>query len=189
MALDLKHWRFTVDQYERMGKKGILGEDDRVELIGGEIVEMAAIGERHAGGVNAGNMLLVPRLGGRAIVAVQNPLRLPNDDEPQPDLLVLRASDDLYGRRHPTGADVLLLIEVADTTFRYDRRVKGPIYARHGIPDYWIVNLPRDVLIILRDPGPTDYRSEQIFRRGDVVAPLAFPDVEIAVADLLPRLQ
>ncbi len=188
MAVELRHWRFTVDQYERMGKVGILGEDDRVELIGGEIVEMAAIGERHAGAVNRGNRVLGRRLGDRAIVAVQNPLRLPRDDEPQPDLVVLRPRDDDYASAHPTGADVLLVVEIADSTFRYDRHVKAPIYARHGIPDYWILHLPRAALVVLRDPTPTGYKTVRILRRGESIAPLAFPDVDFAVDELLPRV-
>jgi Uma2 family endonuclease len=184
MAVELRRARFTVDQYELMGQAGILDEDYRVELIGGEIVEMAAIGAPHASTVKRGRQLLGRRFP-RAIIGVQDPLRLPDDDEPQPDLVVLRHREDFYRSSHPTGGDVLLLIEVADTTLRYDRNTKGPIYSRHGIADYWIVDLSHDALIVLRDPGPTDYRSEQLLRRGEKVSPLAFPRVEIAVEELL----
>lgn len=185
MAVELRRARFTVDQYEQMGQAGILDEDYRVELIGGEIVEMAAIGAPHASTVTRGAHLLIGRLGRRAIVGPQNPLRLPDWDEPQPDLLVARYRDDFYRSGHPNAADVLLLIEVSDTTLRYDRNTKGPIYARHSIADYWIVDLSHDALIVLRDPGPSDYRSEQVLRRGESVRPLAFPKVEIAIEELL----
>ena len=185
MAVELRRARFTVDQYELMGQAGILDEDYRVELIEGEIVEMAAIGEAHASTVMRGMKLLERRFGRRALISPQNPLRLPTYSEPQPDMVVLRHRDDFYRSGHPTGPDVLLLIEVADTTLRYDRNTKGPIYARHGIADYWIADLSHDALIVLRDPGSVDYRSEQVLRRGEKVSPLAFPKVEIAVEELL----
>lgn len=185
MAVELHRTRFTVDQYERMGEVGILDEDHRVELIEGEIVDMAAIDARHASAVMRGTRLLSRLFGDRAILNVQNPVRLPDDNEPQPDLALLRIQDHLYETGHPTAADVLLLIEVAHTTLRYDRNVKGPIYARHRIDDYWIVDLTRHALIVLRDPAEGTYHSERVLRRGESIAPLAFPDSPVAVADLL----
>jgi Uma2 family endonuclease len=132
--------RFTVHDYHRMGEAGILHEDDRVELIEGEIVEMAAIGTRHFSCVNGLTRLLVRGVGDEAIVSVQNPVRLDEHNEPQPDLTVLRVRD--YRESLPVPEDVLLLIEVSDTTLRYDRGVKLPLYARAGIREVCILDLP-----------------------------------------------
>ena len=132
--------RFTVYEYHRMGEAGILHEDDRVELIEGELVEMTAIGTRHFACVNRLNRLLVGALGDEAIVSVQNPVRLNEYNEPQPDLAVIRPRD--YRLSLPGPGDVLLLVEVSDTTLAYDRSVKLPLYARAGIGVVWIVYLP-----------------------------------------------
>ncbi len=131
--------RFTVHDYHRMGEAGILHEDDRVELIEGELVEMAAIGTRHLTCVNGLTRMLVRGVGDEAIVSVQNPVRLDEHSEPQPDLTVLRMRD--YRESLPVPEDVLLLIEVSDTTLAYDRGVKLPLYARSGIREVWIVDL------------------------------------------------
>ena len=137
----LTRWRFTVHDYHRMGEAGILHEDDRVELIEGELVEMAAIGTRHFSCVNGLTRMLVRGVGDEAIVSVQNPVRLDEHSEPQPDLTVLRMRD--YRESLPVPEDVLLLIEVSDPTLAYDRGVKLPLYARSGIREVWIVDLGR----------------------------------------------
>jgi Uma2 family endonuclease len=162
-------WRFTVRDYHRMGEAGILHEDDRVELIEGELVEMAAIGTRHFSCVNGLNRLLVMSVGDEAIVSVQNPVRLNEYTEPQPDLTVIRPRD--YRLSLPGPEDVLLLIEVSDTTLAYDRGVKLPLYARAGIREVWIVDLAGEVIVRHTDPSGDGYRNSEHARRGEMIVP------------------
>lgn len=186
MAVRLQTHRFTVDEYYKMGEAGIFTEDDRVELIGGEIVEMPPISSPHGGGVNRLlNAFLPVQLAGQAVISVQNPLRLSTYSEPVPDLVVLRPRDDFYATSHPTPQDVLLLIEVAQTTQQYDRRVKMPLYAREGVPEVWLIDLPAHALDAYRDPSPEGYRTVQRFRAGEQISPQALPDLVLAVEELL----
>ena len=184
-ALEPSRYRFTVEQYHEMGAAGIFREGDRVQLIDGEIIRMNPIGDPHAGGVNRLTELFIVTFRGRAVVAPQNPVRLGQHDEPEPDLALLRFRADFYSSRKPAPDDVLLLIEVSDSSARFDRAVKGARYAAHGIADYWQVVLGAGQLIVFRDPGPDGYRSTQVLKRGDTIAFVAFPDVTIAVADIL----
>ncbi len=186
MALDLKKRRFTVAEYHKMARAGILGEDDRVELIEGEIVEMTPIGHRHALCVSLMNEVFVVGFRDVAMVWTQNPLRLGKRSEPQPDLVLLRRRPDLYASGRPAIVDVLLLIEVSDTTAGSDRRVKVPLYARSGIPEVWLVDLEQETITVYLDPAPNGYRTARVVRRGESLAPGAFPDRPLAVADLLP---
>jgi Uma2 family endonuclease len=156
----IRRHRYTVEEYLRMGEAGILRADERVELIEGEIAEMAPIGSRHAGTVKQLGALVMKASAGHAIVSVQDPIVLGPRSAPQPDLALLRARDDFYKASHPQAQDVLLVIEVADTTQRYDRQVKVPLYARHGIPEVWIVDLESNALHVFRDPSADGYRSE-----------------------------
>ncbi|HAM55228.1 MAG: hypothetical protein A2W08_08125 [Candidatus Rokubacteria bacterium RBG_16_73_20] len=185
VEVEIARRRFTVDEYHRMGQAGILSEDDRVELIRGEIVQMAPIGPRHAGCVAALNHVLVRAAGDRAILWPQNPVTLPPDSEPQPDIVLVRPRADFYRSAHPQAADVLLLVEVADTTLRYDRRVKLPLYAAEGIRETWIVNLAEECVEVYREPAPGGYRRTERFGRGAPVAPEAFPDIRLGVTDIL----
>lgn len=150
----LRRRRFTVDEYHRMGETGILDEDDRVELLEGAIVEMTPIGSRHVGLVMRIQRLLHERVADDARVSVQNPLRLGRHSEPEPDLVVLRERDDDYFDALPAAEDALLVIEVSETSIDRDREVKVPLYARHDIPEVWIVDLERNC--IERYVGPTD---------------------------------
>ena len=175
--------RFTVHDYYRMGEAGILHEDDRVELIEGEIVEMAAIGTRHFSCVNGLNRLLVRDGGDTAIFSVQNPVRLDEHTEPQPGLAVLRTRD--YRRSLPGPEDVLLLIEVSDTTLPYDRGVKLPLYARAGIREVWIVDLAGEVLELYTDPSGDGYRSSKQARRGETVESTALTELALRVDAVL----
>ena len=184
MATQVIRRRFTVNEYNLMAQAGILHEDDRVELLEGEIVEMAAIGSRHAACVNRLNRILSEGLGGRAIVSVQNPVRLGEHSEPQPDLALLRPSPDFYSNSHPGPADVMLLVEVADTSEGYDRDVKMPLYAQYGISEVWLVELSSRSIEIYRDPVPEGYRDIQLAMPGRSIAPQAFPDLELVVEDL-----
>ena len=143
-AEDLIHrHRYTVEDYYRMVEVGILAPDARVELIEGEVIEMPPIGAPHAAVVTDLQNLLIGAVGGDAIVRVQNPVRLGLHDEPQPDIALVKPPASKYRRRHPAAADVLLLIEVVDTSLRYDREVKLPLYGRKGIPETWLLDLVR----------------------------------------------
>jgi Uma2 family endonuclease len=178
-------YRFTVEDYHRMGEAGILGTDDRVELIEGQIVEMPPIGSPHGGTVNALIHLFSKTVGDRAIVAAQNPVRLSDISEPEPDFMLLRPRPDFYRGSHPTPADVLLLIEVADTSVEFDRSVKLPLYARTGIPEYWLVDLERGVLDVHRSPAGDRYDEVQELVAGARVAPMSLPDAELDVGEIL----
>jgi Uma2 family endonuclease len=185
MAISLPRHLFTVDEYHKMAEVGLLTEDDRVELIDGEIIEMAPIGELHFGHVNRFTHVFNRAFRDRAVLHIQNPVRLGLRREPQPDVTLLRLRDDFYAARMPTPEDVLLLVEIADSSLDYDRNTKVPLYAEAGILEYWLVNLIDDQIIVYRDPGPSGYGVVEVFRRDDAIRPLAFPDVEIAVSDVL----
>ncbi len=184
MAVQALRKRFTIEDYHRMGRAGIFSEDDRVELIDGEIVVMTPIGSPHAGKVDRLNNILTPRLAGRATVRVQNPVLLPPDSEPQPDLALIRPRPDFYERAHPRADDVLLLIEVSDTSLEYDRTVKLPLYARAGIPEVWIVDLAGECVEVYREPQPHGYRHVRRFTRGQSLTPSALPDLRLSVDEI-----
>ena len=169
----------TVHEYHRMGEVGILHEDDRVELIDGVLIQMAAIGTRHFNCVNALNRLMVLGVGDKAVVSVQNPVRLSEYGEPQPDLTLLRPRD--YRESLPVPDDVLLLIEVSDTTLAYDKNVKLPLYARDGIREVWIVDLPNETVEIHAEPSDGGYNLVRRFRRGDTLRPGALPGLAVPV--------
>jgi Uma2 family endonuclease len=177
--------RFSVHEYYRMAEVGILAEDDRVELIDGEIIQMSPIGPPHAGTVLRFSKRFEQRFGDRALVSVQNPIRLDEHNEPEPDLALLKPRPDFYATAHPTPPDVLLVVEVADTSLGYDRGTKLPLYARHGIPEVWIVDVTTDTILVSRDPTPSGYRTAWTVGRGDRIAPLAFPERELAGVELL----
>jgi Uma2 family endonuclease len=178
------HRLFTVDEYHRMAEAGIFGPEERVELIDGEIIEMSPIGPRHAGCVINLNRLLVTRLGERAVVSPQNPVVIRPRSEPQPDMLVLRPRAVSYSRAHPTPEDVLLAVEVAETTARFDRIVKARLYARARITEYWLADVGEERVDVFRSPAGDAYRDTSHVGRGGTVACLAFPEVVIAVDDL-----
>ncbi|MCL6500075.1 MAG: Uma2 family endonuclease [Firmicutes bacterium] len=169
-----------------MGRAGILREDERLELIGGEIIEMAAIGSRHAACVGFFLDWLVRHLPMTAAVRVQDPIRLPPGSEPEPDIAVVRRRADFYATAHPGPDDVLLLIEVADTSLTYDRDVKMPLYAAAGIPELWLVDLTQDRVEVFRDPVDGHYRSVKVLARGDILTPTAFPDLAIPCDEIFP---
>jgi Uma2 family endonuclease len=181
----LQHWKFTVDEFQRMGEVGLFNEDDRVELIDGELIRMNPIGPGHSGHLKRLVHMFGPVLGERALLSVQDPIQIPPRGQPQPDLMMLRPRADFYSTSHPTAADVLLLIEVADSSVDYDLHTKAAIYAQAGIADYWVVDLVESRILVLRQPVDGEYRSVQTLGRGDVLQPLAFPDVLIPVSDIL----
>ncbi len=176
--------RITVDDYYGMAKAGILGEDDRVELIEGELIAMMPIGSPHSGKVNRLTRLLVMAVGRSGVVTVQNPVRLSNWTEPQPDFAVLKPREDDYASATPSQADVLLLIEVADSSLDYDRGLKRRLYARSGIAEYWLVDVNAGVVEACRGPAGDAYETVWRAGPGDT---LAIPGVEgasIAMSDL-----
>lgn len=175
---------FTVDDYYKMAETGILAETDRVELIAGEVVEMSPIGSRHAAGVNRLTRWL-GALGERVVLSVQNPVRLDDFSEPEPDIAVLRPRDDFYAADHPRPSDVLMLAEVSDSSLVFDRQVKLPLYAAHGIPEVWVVSLVEDLVEVYRKPLGNGYAEVRKLRRGERLAPEAFPDLETRVENLL----
>ena len=185
MAVEPKRHRFTRDEYHRMARTGILKPDARVELIDGDVVEMSPIGRRHNSRVDWLTDTFTGSLRGRAIVRVQGSIVLDDNDEPEPDLVLLRFRDDYYTDSDARPADVLLIVEVADASEAYDRRTKTPLYARHGIPELWIVDLNRDRITRYIDSTPGGYATTRVFRRGDSLSPLAFPTLVIDVDDIL----
>ncbi len=185
MAMPRVTHRFSVDQYHRMGEAGVFHEDDRVELLDGQIVEMTPIGHDHAGCVNALTGLLAKLSAGRAVVSVQNPIALGTHSEPQPDLALLAPRVDTYRRAHPQPSEVLLVIEVADTSLAYDRDEKVPLYAKAGVPEAWVVDLPGRVVHVCRDPGPNGYRTTRIVKAGKTISPARLAGVTLRVGDIL----
>lgn len=185
MPVQLVRRSFTVEQYYRMAEAGILSADDRVELIEGEIVEMTPIGSRHAACVDRLTRLFVRRAGERAVVRVQNPVRLSQRSEPQPDLALLRPRADFYAQAHPGPPDTLLVVEVAETSASYDRDVKVPLYARAGVPEVWLVDLEGRGIDIFRQPGPQGYQDVRRVGREQRLAPQAFPDLDFAVTEIM----
>jgi hypothetical protein len=185
MALDVEHARrlFTVDEYHRMAEAGILGEKERVELIEGEIVQMAPIGPRHIGCVINVNRLFVSLLGDRAVVSPQNPVVIPPRSEPQPDVVLLRRRAVSYSRERPNVEDVLLAVEVADTSVRYDRLIKARLYARAGIPEFWLCLAADGAVEVYRGPTPEGYADMTPYGAGQSSSSLAFHDVGFAVSD------
>lgn len=185
MSLPLARYRFSVDDYYRLAQAGILGEDDRVELIEGEIVMMTPIGSRHAACVSKTTRLLPGMVGDRAILRVQLPVRLDDHSEPEPDLCLARPRSDDYAGAHPGPADVLLVIEVSDSSLVYDREIKIPLYGRSGIESAWIVNLGRSVVEAYSGPSPDGYLERRTFRAGDQLA-IPGTDETIDAAQLFP---
>ena len=178
---------FTVEEYYRMADAGVFTPEERVELIEGEVIAMTPIGSRHMSCVARLTHRLASMLGERALVWPQgNAVFLRPRSVPQPDVAVIRTRGDHYAEAGPEPADVLFLVEVADTSYRYDRRTKLPLYARHGVAEVWIVDLRSDVVELHRLPNGERYTDEQRVTRGGTIALRTLPDVSIAVDDFLP---
>lgn len=175
--------RFTVADYHRMGDAGVFAGDTRVELIDGVVVDMPAIGTPHLLAVNRLTMLLAPLLAGRAVVSVQNAVRLGDTSEPEPDIAIVRHPDGLVER--PDASNTMLVIEVSDTTLDYDRTIKSALYARAGLPEYWIVDLIHFAIEVRRSPVGDGYSDCRTLDSGRLSL-LALPDASIAIEDVLP---
>ncbi len=176
--------RLSVEDYHRMGEAGILGEDDRVELIAGEIIDMSPIGTHHASAVKRVSNRVKLQVGENAIVSTQDPVRIDRFNEPEPDISLLRPRDDFYSDAHPIPADVLLIVEVAETSLRYDRNVKIPLYASAGIPEVWLVDIAGKALWIYREPDQGAYRSCERAQNLSSLAPLLMPDASVDLRGL-----
>ena len=185
MATELARVRFSVDDYYRMAETGILHEDDRVELIGGEIVRMSPVGSHHAACVKRLNRLLGRRLGDDAVLGVQDPLRLGDDTEPEPDVTVLQPREDFYEEATPTASDVLLVIEVCDSSLAYDRAVKLPRYAQAAVPEVWRVDLDGQVIERYTKPSEAGFLEVRRFGRGTTVASSALSHLVVPVNAVL----
>ena len=178
--------KFTVAEYYRMAEVGILDSDERVELIEGEIIVMPPVGPAHADNVDEYIEIFAQYAPGRFRIRVQNPVRLDDYSEPEPDVALLRRRPEGYGAAHPTPTDVLLAIEVAHSSLEYDRNIKVHIYGRSGVPETWIRNLPEDCIERFTEPGPDGYARHTVHRRGEILIPVALPDLKLAVSELLP---
>ncbi|HEV7893652.1 MAG TPA: Uma2 family endonuclease [Pyrinomonadaceae bacterium] len=175
---------FTVEEYRRMVEAGILREDARVELIGGEVVEMSPIGKRHAACVARLTQVITLLLQRAFLVWAQNPIQLDGYSEPQPDVVVLRPRDDFYENEPPKPEDILLVIEVSDSTLAYDRKVKVPLYARAGIPEVWIVNLVEERVETFADLSGGVYQTTAAFSRGEEVQSRSLAALRLGVSEI-----
>lgn len=181
MAVQVTRWQFTADDYERMVETGILGKDDRVELIDGEVIAMSPIGPPHAGIVNRLNAFLNRQLTNTAIVSVQNPIRLNDYSEPQPDLAVLQLKDDYYAQAHPTPADILLLVEVAGSSFEYDSEEKMPRYAQDAIPEVCLIDVDHQTVTQYAHPSIVGYSYQMKLARGQMLVAQTITGLEIEI--------
>jgi Uma2 family endonuclease len=185
MSAQIERRPFTVSEYHQMTEAGILTEDDRVELIEGEVVKMAAINSRHAACVNRLDKRLNRWAGKEAIVSVQNPISLGQYSEPQPDLALLRPREDFYAQSHPSPKDVLLVVEVADSSAARDRNLKLPLYAQAAIPEVWLVDLSQDLIEIYARPAKGAYRERRQVKRGESLTSSALPGLTLRAKQIL----
>lgn len=179
MALPVQRRLFTVTDYHKMYASGIISEDDQLELIEGEIVQMPPIGSEHASCVSRLNRFFSQAVGPDAIVRIQDPVRLSELSEPEPDVVLAKPRPDFYRNAHPGPEDVLLIVEVADTSGDYDRQVKLPLYARAGIPEVWLVDVKAEVVEVYRGPSPHGFAEQLLVPRGQPVTPLALPGARL----------
>lgn len=184
MSAEIARYSFTAEEFQRMGEAGIFRQDARLELIEGEIIEMSPIGSPHAACVTFLTYVL-NKLGPGSQVRVQNPVRLSDFSEPQPDVALLRWRDDFYRAAHPAPADVLLVVEVAETTVAADRKVKVPLYARAGIAEAWLVNIPEGRVEVYSDPAGGVYQRTEVFGRGAEARSHTVAGLSVAVGELL----
>jgi Uma2 family endonuclease len=185
MAIQTSRRLFTVAEYEQMAEAGIFREDDRLELIDGEIFEMSPIGSRHAACVRRLQRLLAQALGDRVLVDTQNPVILDDASEPLPDVVVLKNRSDLYAARHPSPDDIFLVIEVADTSLSYDQEVKVPAYARSDIPEVWVVDLNSTSVHVYRTPTAVGYQEHTHVQSDATLAPEAFSECALPVVRIV----
>jgi Uma2 family endonuclease len=185
MSAQIEKRYFNAREYYRMVEAGVLSEDDRVELIEGEVLKMSPIGSRHAACVSRLDTLLHHQLGQTAIVRAQSPIHLNDFSEPQPDIALLHPRADFYEQQHPMPEDVLLVIEVADTSVEYDRNIKLPLYARAGLAETWIINLPRNTIEVYTQPLNGKYKKSLKLKRGESFQSQTVPSLSLSVDEIL----
>lgn len=176
--------RFSVEEYHRLTQIGMLNEDDKVELIQGEIVKMSPIGPKHAAVLRRMVHLFNVFFGDKYIISPQNPVQLGNDSEPEPDIVLLKKREDFYASAHPSAKDIILLVEIADSTLQYDVEVKLPLYAEAGIAEYWIADLQNQKIIIHTDPEGVVYLNVDTYQKGEHIVSHILSN-SFAVVDLL----
>ncbi|KAM3114805.1 Uma2 family endonuclease [Phormidesmis sp. 146-33] len=181
--------RISVQDYHRIAEAGIFRPEERVELLEGQLIKMAAKGTAHSAAVSRVEGLLRTQLGSQALLRLQDPIRLNDYSEPEPDIAIVAPDPGYYENHHPIPSEVFWLIEVSDTTLKYDREVKAPSYARSGIVEYWILDVNQRVLHVYRSPSQNGYQSEIALAEESQIAPLAFPDCVISVGQMLRSLQ
>lgn len=184
MTIELQRRIFTVAEFDQLGTVGVIGDGERVELIEGEIIAMTSVGPSHAGYVDLLNALFSEQIGRKAIVRVHNPLHLSALSEPQPDLMLLRPRADFYTGGHPGPTDVLLIVEVAETSLSFDLQIKVPLYASAAIPEVWVIDIATRSVYVHAWPEGGEYAVTRRAGPGESVSPLAFPEVEIGLADI-----
>ena len=182
--VELQRRRFSVLEYDRMRRVGILRPSDRVELLLGDVVQKVTIGNRHRGAVNR-LVRLLTCLQDRAYLQVQMPIVVADDSEPEPDVSLIRINEAAVGKRHVVPPDVIAVIEVSDSSREVDLRLKGPMYAHAGIAEYWMVDLVDEVIRVSQDPHPGRYGITAVARRGDRIGFAAFPDETFSVEEIL----
>jgi Uma2 family endonuclease len=182
---EIRRKKFSAAEYHRMAKAGILHEDDRIELVEGELIQMAAIGSFHAACVDRLANRLIPLLAGEAIVRVQNPIAAGIDSEPEPDIAIVKPRPDFYAEAHPQPEDIFLVIEAADASIAYDRNIKLPLYAKARIPETWLVDMNEGAVLRYSEPSEDEYAMIRIFRGGQEIRSEILPKIRIAVSEIL----
>ncbi|MGB9180675.1 MAG: Uma2 family endonuclease [Pyrinomonadaceae bacterium] len=185
MSVQIAKRCFNVTEYYRMAEAGILTEDDRVELIEGEIIEMSPIGSRHAACVNRLNSLFNSQAAQSSIVSIQKPIRLDEYNEPEPDVALLKQRKDFYSEGHPAPADVLLVVQVADTSIDLDRRLKVPLYARSEISEVWLVDLTKEVIEVYAQPVNGAYQISRKAGRSESITSQTVLELTLSVDAIL----
>jgi Uma2 family endonuclease len=184
MVVQILRWQFTVADFARMAEAGIFAEDDRVELIDGEVRAISPIGPRHAALVKRLNTLIGRQVANLAIMSVQDPIQLTYYTEPQPDIALLRIREDFYAHAHPLPADVFVVLEIAETSLEYDREEKVPRYAQARIPEVWLIDVERETVTQYTQPDGTRYRSEQSLQRHHILVSTVLSPLQLAVDDI-----
>ena len=188
MSLSLITRKFTVEEYEKMATEGIIKSDEKVELIRGEIIKMSPMGTRHASIVDRLIQLFYQKLGQKIILRVQNPIRLNNNSQPEPDLSLLIPRSDFYVAAYPCPQDIYLIIEVSDSTLDYDRYTKIPLYAEANIKEVWIINLKEECVEVYRYPLNGSYQDMQKYYRGESIFIEFFPEIELTLTEILGNI-
>lgn len=184
-VIDEKRYHFTVEEFYHMYEAGIFKDDERVELIEGEIIHMTPVGSWHSAVVDRLTQLFVEHFSAFAIVRIQGPVLLSYLSEPLPDVILMKRKEDYYSSGHPNPDDVFLIVEVSDSTIRYDRKIKVPLYARSGIAEVWIVNLNDDCIEVYRKPSLSDYEEKSIYKRGQKIVPKFYSDTAFLTDNIL----